>query len=228
MNWLSQNVDLVVDLTITHLRLSIPPIVLSLVLAIMIGYLAHRQRHVRGPLLTLTGLLYAVPSLPLLIIIPVVFGTPLRSDATMIIALTIYGVALLVRSAADAFGSVEPSVHETANAVGFSSWTRFWRVELPLAGPVLLAGLRVVAVSTVSLVTVGAVIGIQSLGTLFTDGFQRGIQAEILTGVVLTVLVGYALDSACVVAGRLLMPWTRPRAAREADPTEFADAEVAR
>jgi osmoprotectant transport system permease protein len=228
VKWLSQNVDLVVDLTLTHLRLSIPPIVLSLVLAIAIGYLAHRQRLARGPLLTLTGLLYAVPSLPLLIMIPVVFGTPLRSDATMIIALTIYGVALLVRSAADAFGSVDPSVHDTANAVGFASWTRFWRVELPLAGPVLLAGLRVVTVSTVSLVTVGAVIGIQSLGTLFTDGFQRGIQAEILTGVVLTVLVGYALDSACVLAGRLLMPWARPRVARVADPMELPDREAAR
>ncbi|MCW2921718.1 MAG: transporter permease [Thermoleophilia bacterium] len=211
MNWLSQNTDLVFDLTLTHLRLSIPPILLSLVLAIAIGYLAHRQRFARGPVLTLTGLLYAVPSLPLFIMIPVVFGTPLRSGSTMIIALTIYGVALLVRSAADAFGSVDRSVHETANAVGFSPWARFWRVELPLAGPVLLAGLRVVAVSTVSLVTVGAVIGIQSLGTLFTDGFQRGIQAEIFTGVILTILVGYLLDTACVWTGRLLMPWTRPR-----------------
>ncbi len=216
MNWLSQNVDQVVELTLTHLRLSIPPILLSLLLAIAIGYLAHRQRLARGPLLTLTGLLYAVPSLPLLIMIPVVFGTPLRSDATMIIALTIYGVALLVRSAADAFGSVDRSVHETANAVGFSAWARFWRVELPLAGPVLLAGLRVVTVSTVSLVTVGAVIGIQSLGTLFTDGFQRGIQSEILTGVVLTILVGYLLDAACVWSGRLLMPWTRAGAVRGA------------
>lgn len=216
MNWLSQHVDQVVELTLTHLRLSIPPILLSLVLAIAIGYLAHRQRLARGPLLTLTGLLYAIPSLPLLIMIPVVFGTPLRSDATMVIALTLYGVALLVRSAADAFDSVDAHVHETANAVGFSAWARFWRVELPLAGPVLLAGLRVVTVSTVSLVTVGAVIGIQSLGTLFTDGFQRGIQAEILTGVVLTVLVGYLLDSACVLSGRLLMPWTRAGAARGA------------
>lgn len=209
MNWLSQNTDLVIELTLTHLRLSVPPILLSLVLAIAIGYAAHRQRFARGVLLTFTGLLYAIPSLPLLIMIPVVFGTSLRSDATMIIALTTYGVALLVRSAADAFGSVDGSVHETASAVGFSAWARFWRVELPLAGPVLLAGLRVVAVSTVSLVTVGAVIGIQSLGTLFTDGFQRGIQAEILTGVVLTILVGYLLDAACVWSGRALMPWTR-------------------
>lgn len=209
MTWLSQNGDLVVELTLAHLRIALLPIVLSLLISIAIGYLAHRQRRIRGAVLVTTGLLYAVPSLPLLIMIPVVFGTPLRSDATMVIALTIYGVALLVRSATDAFGSVESNVRDTASAVGFSAWDRFWRVELPLAGPVLLAGLRVVAVSTVSLVTVGAVIGIQSLGTLFTDGFQRGIQSEILTGVVLTVAVGFLLDAACVWSGRLLMPWTR-------------------
>jgi len=82
-------------------------------------------------------------------------------------------------------------------------------VELPLSGPVLLAGMRVVAVSTVSLVTVGAVIGVQSLGSLFTDGFQRGIQAEIIAGLVATVALALLFDGALVLAGRLLMPWTR-------------------
>ncbi len=213
MSWLRQDIDRVVELTLVHLRLSVLPVLLSLVIAVAIGYLAHRSRVARGPLLVSTGLLYAVPSLPLFIIIPVVFGTPLRSDATMVIALTIYGVALLARAATDAFGSVDRSVHETAGALGFSAWARFWRVELPLAGPVLLAGTRVVAVSTVSLVTVGAVIGIQSLGTLFTDGFQRGITEEIVTGIVLTVAVAFVLDVACVLVGRLAMPWTRRRAA---------------
>ena len=83
-------------------------------------------------------------------------------------------------------------------------------MELPLAGPTLLAGLRVVAVSTVSLVTVGAVLGIPSLGLLFTDGFQRGILAEIITGILLTVAVALVLDAVLVLAGRLLLPWTRP------------------
>jgi osmoprotectant transport system permease protein len=93
--------------------------------------------------------------------------------------------------------------------VGFSNWTRFWQVDLPLAGPVLLAGMRVVAVSTVSLVTVGAVIGVQSLGSLFTDGFQRGIQAEIIAGLVATVGLALIFDGALVLLGRMLMPWTR-------------------
>ena len=133
----------------------------------------------------------------------------MSSSDVMITALTVYGCALLVRGAADAFASVPADVRLAAQATGHSRWAMFWGVELPLAGPVLLASLRVVAVSTVSLVTVGAVIGISSLGTLFTDGFQRGIEASILTGLVLTVVVAYALDAVCVLAGRLSMPWRR-------------------
>ena len=83
-------------------------------------------------------------------------------------------------------------VRQSATSVGYSAAGRFWGVELPLAGPVLLSGLRVVVVSTVSLATVGAVIGVQSLGSLFTDGFQRGIQAEIITGIVATIALALA------------------------------------
>jgi ABC-type proline/glycine betaine transport system permease subunit len=108
---------------------------------------------------------------------------------------------VLVRTAADAFDSVEPDVRQSATAMGFSSAGRFWGVDLPLAGPVLVSGLRVVIVSTVSLATVGAVIGVQSLGSLFTDGFQRGIQAEIFTGIVATIVLALALDWACVRIG---------------------------
>ncbi len=210
MRWLSLNLDLVGELTLIHLRLVVPPIALSLLIAVPLGWLAHRFRASRSVLLTLSGLLYAIPSLPLFIMIPAVIGTGLRSPVTLVVALTLYGVALMVRTAADAFDSVLADVRRSATAVGFSTAGRFWRVELPLAGPVLLAGLHVVVVSTVSLATVGAVIGIRSLGTLFTDGFQRGIAAEILTGVVMTVLLALVLDLLCVLAGRVLMPWTRP------------------
>ena len=95
---------------------------------------------------------------------------------------------------------------------------RFLTVELPLAGPAILAGLRVVTVSTVSLTTVGAVLGVPSLGWLFTNGFQRGLTAEILTGLVVTVLLAVVLDGLVVLAGRVLMPWTRrERATARAD-----------
>lgn len=207
MNWLSQNLHIVGQLLADHLVLSIPPILLSLLISVPLGRLAAGSPRLRTPLLTGTGLLYAIPSLSLFVIIPPILGLSIRSSATMITALTVYGCALLVRGAADAFASVPGDVRLAATAMGHSRWALFWRVELPLAGPVLLSSLRVVVVSTVSLVTVGAVIGISSLGTLFTDGFQRNIDASIITGIVLTVAVAFLLDGLTVLAARLALPW---------------------
>jgi osmoprotectant transport system permease protein len=214
LNWLTLNWPQVIELTRDHLLLSAPAIVLSVLLAVPIGRLAHRRPRLGGAVLGAASLLYAIPALPLLIIIPVLFGIPLRSPATMIIALTVYGLALLVRTAADAFGSVDPRVREAAVAVGHSPLSVFWRVDLPLAVPVLLAGVRVVAVSTVSLVTIGALIGVPSLGTLLTDGFQRGIPAEVATGVIATMALALLFDALLIAAGRALTPWTAKRRER--------------
>ena len=213
MTWIWSNLDFIWDRTLDHLLLSVPPIVLSFLIAVPLGWLAHRYRVSRAILLTVVGLFYAIPSLPLFIVLPFIVGTSVRSPLNLIIALTLYGVALLVRVVADGLESVDREVRQSATAVGFSARSQFWQVELPLAGPVLLAGLRVVAVSTVSLATVGAVIGAQSLGSLFTDGFQRGIQAEIVAGIVATVALALLLDGLLVLLGRMVMPWTRPRAA---------------
>ena len=212
MTWIWSNLDLLWDRTLDHLVLSVPPIILSFLIAVPLGWLANRYRAGRGVILTASGLLYAIPSLPLFFVIPAIVGTSLRSPLNLVIALTVYGVALMVRVVADGLASVDTDVRQSAVAVGYSGWSIFWQVELPLAGPVLLAGLRVVAVSTVSLATVGAVIGAQSLGSLFTDGFQRGIYAEIIAGIVLTVALALLLDGALVLLGRVLLPWTRPAA----------------
>ena len=209
MTWVLANLGLIWARTLDHIVLSLPPILLCFVIAVPLGWLARRYKVSRGIILTGAGLLYAIPSLPLFFVLPAVIGTGLRSPLNVIIALTLYGVALMVRVVADGLDSVDADVRQSASAVGYSTWSRFWQVELPLAGPVLLAGMRVVAVSTVSLVTVGAVIGVQSLGSLFTDGFQRGIQAEIIAGLVATVALALLFDGALVLAGRVLMPWTR-------------------
>ncbi|ANP72559.1 ABC transporter permease [Cryobacterium arcticum] len=225
MTWVLANLGLIWARTLDHVVLSLPPIVLCFVIAVPLGWLARRYRVSRGIILTGAGLLYAVPSLPLFFVLPAVIGTGLRSPLNVIIALTLYGVALMVRVVADGLESVDADVRQSASAVGYSAWSRFWQVELPLAGPVLLAGMRVVAVSTVSLVTVGAVIGVQSLGSLFTDGFQRGIQAEIIAGLVATVALALIFDGALVLAGRVLMPWTRKVAAvRAPAPAEVSAA----
>jgi osmoprotectant transport system permease protein len=200
----------VIELLWQHLLLSGPAITLSTLIAVPLGRLAYRLPWVGGPLLGAATLLYAIPALPLLIIIPVLFGTALRSAATMTIALTVYGVALLVRTAADAFGTVDHATRDAAIAVGHSPRAVFWKVDLPLAIPVLLAGVRVAAVSTIGLVTIGALIGVPSLGTLLTDGFQRGIPGEVVSGILATVALALFIDGLLLLAGRALTPWTRP------------------
>lgn len=209
MNWLSQNWSLVGELAGAHLRLSLPAIVLATLLAVPLGRVAFRFGRLGGVLTTTAALLYAIPALPMLILIPALFGVPLRSQANMVIALTLYGVALLVRSAADGFGAVDHTVRDSSAAIGMSPIAVFWRVDLPLALPVIVAGIRVVAVSTISLVTVGALIGVSSLGSLITDGFQRGIFAEVATGIVATIALALALDGLLLVTQRLLTPWRR-------------------
>lgn len=209
MTWLTHAWPRVLELLSAHVGLSVVAVVASLVVALPAGYLAARLPRLGGVVTSGAGLLYAIPALPLLIIVPSLVGVPLRSPANLVAALTVYGAALMVRSAADAFTAVDPEVRRGARAVGHSAWSLCWRVDLPLATPVLLAGARVLCVSTVGLVTIGALVGIPSLGTLFTDGFQRGIVAEVLTGLVATVVVGLLLDGACALLGRILTPWTR-------------------
>ena len=214
MSWIAANYAMVIDLAIHHARLSVLPVVLGLVLALPPGVLAWRYRRARGAVLTAVGLLYTIPSLALFVLLPPLLGIGFLSELNVVIALTIYAVALMTRSVTDALDAVDPAVRSSATAQGYSAWGRFWAVELPLAGPVLLAGLRVVAVSTVSLVTVGVLVGIRSLGHLFMDGLQRGIVAEIVTGIVATVVVALVFDVVLVLLGRLLMPWTARRPAR--------------
>jgi osmoprotectant transport system permease protein len=208
VNWVSQNISLIATLTLDHFRLSLIPIVVGFLIAVPMGWAAQRFSWTRPLILGGVGLLYTVPSLALFMLLPPLLGISILSEANVIIALTVYAVAILVRQAADAFASIEPSTLRAATAVGYAEWGRFFHVELPLAGPVLLAGVRVVAVSTVSLVTVGVLVGVSSLGFFFTDGFQRRIIPEVLTGVVMTFVVAMVIDGLLLLLGRLVMPWS--------------------
>jgi len=208
VTWVWDNLDLIGRLSLEHMRLSVIPILLGFLVALPLGWVAYRYRLTRGLVLTVVGLLYTIPSLALFVALPPLLGIPYLSELNVVIALTIYAVAIMARSIADALGSVDGDVKQAATAVGYSSWRRFWSVEFPLAGPVVLAGVRVVAVSTVSLLTIGVVIGVDTLGYLFTNGYQRGILASVLTGVIVTVLIALLFDRLLVLLGRVLMPWT--------------------
>ena len=226
MKWVLDNVGTITDATWAHLWLALPAIVISFVVAIPVAWVASRFRRSRFTLLLIAGLIYAIPSLPLFIILPLILGTDVRSLVNVIAALGLYGVALMVRYAADALDAVSPDTVLAATAMGYGPLRRFFGVQLPLAGPALLAGLRVVAVSTVSLVPVSALLGINSLGMLLTDGFQRDIFAEVLAGIVATVVVAVAVDLGLVGLGQLLMPWWRLTMKRSAKRSPVEDKQV--
>lgn len=209
MSWLIANLPLVGLRLLAHLAQALPAIAASLLLTIPVARLAQGARPLRAVLTTGSSLLYAVPSLALFVILPIILGTGIRDVINVVVALTLYGIALLLPVTVEALDAVDPAALDAASAVGMGRVRRFLTVELPLAGPTILAGLRVVTVSTIALTTVGAVLGVPSLGSLFVDGFQRNIAAEIITGLVLSATLALLLDGLVVLGGWLAMPWTR-------------------
>lgn len=210
MTWVLNNLELIGELTLVHLRQSLIALVVGFVVSVPLGWVAWRYRLVRSSVITVTGLLYTIPSLALLILVPVATGWySIVSETNLIVALAIYAVAILVRAVADGLDSVDAGVRQASTAIGYGSFRRFWAVEFPLAGPVVLAGLRVTSASTIALATVGILVGIQNLGYLFTNGLQRRIIPEVFAGVIAVVVLALVIDVLLVVAGRLLMPWTR-------------------
>ena len=216
MTWVLANLDLILGLLGDHLRQSAVAIAAGFLVSLPLGWVAWRYHLLRGWVITITGLLYTIPSLALLMILPLIAGYPATSEANLIVALTIYAVAIMVRAVTDGLDSVDPMVRDAAVAVGYSAPRRFFAIDLPLAGPVILAGLRVTAVSTISLATVGILVGVTNLGYLFTNGLQRRILAEVVAGVVAVAAVALLVDLILAWAGRMMMPWSHPapRAAR--------------
>lgn len=210
MTWVLNNLGLIGELTVAHLRQSSIALVAGFLLSIPLGWVAWRYRLVRSSVITITGLLYTIPSLALLILLPVITGWySIVSETNLVVALAIYAVAILVRAVADGLDSVDAGIRQASTAMGYGSFRRFWAVEFPLAGPVVVAGLRVASASTIALATVGILVGIQNIGYLFTNGLQRRIIPEVFTGVLAVVVIALVIDALLVVAGRLLMPWTR-------------------
>lgn len=207
--WLSDNAGMIAGLAWQHLIIALPAIIASFVIAVPLGWAAHRSGRFREVIVVITSLIYVIPGLAMFVLMPLVLGTSILSPVNVVVAMTLYGVALMVRSAADAFDSVPDAVRQSATAAGYSPLARVMRVELPLAGPGLVSGVRVVAASTVSLISVGALIGVQSLGTLFTEGFQRAFPTEIIAGLVGTILLALLIDAALALLSRLTMPWRR-------------------
>ncbi len=199
---------------IAHVWLSVLPVVIGLLIALPIGWVAAHYRWTYPGITNLAGLLYTIPSIALFVIMPSILHTQILSPVNVVVALTVYSIALLTRVVADALGAVPNEVRQAATAMGFKGIGRFLRVELPIAVPVIAAGVRVATVSNVSLVSVAALIGVAQLGSLFTDGFTRYVNSVVLLGIILCVLLALVLDGLILLGLRWLTPWQRAVAKR--------------
>lgn len=213
--YLRVNHATVVQALLDHIWLALLPVAIAFVLSLPIGWAVVRFGWVRHPVLTLSSIIYTVPSLALLLLLPGILHTSILDPLNVVVALSLYSLALLVRTVVDGLESVDDQVIQSATAMGYRPTRRWFTVELPLALPVILSGLRVATVANISMVTVAALIGIGGLGQLFTRGFQLGFYAPpIAIGLVLSVLLALAADTCIVLVQRVVTPWTRAGGAR--------------
>lgn len=198
-----------IDLFFQHIYLALLPVLLAVVIALPLGWAAHLNRTATAVMLGVSSVVYTIPSLALFIILPLAIGTAFTSTINIVIALTLYTVALLVRTVVDALESLPGPVLAAATAMGYRPLRRAVTVELPMAIPVLVSGLRVAVVSNVSLVSIGALLGSGGLGLLFIFGLNRSFVAPQIAALVLSALIALVADALLVLAQRLATPWLR-------------------
>ncbi len=208
-SWLQRNLSDIGGLLSVHMLLSLIPVIVALALALPIGYLVYRTGAVANGLLVVLGLLYSIPSLALFIAMPVFLGTRTLDPLNIVVALTIYTFALLVRSVVDGLRSVPDLVKQSASAVGYGRLRRLLRIELPLAMPVIFAGLRVATVSNIALVSISVLVGQPSLGTLFDQGYNQYFYTPIIVGLVLCVALALLADALILLIQRGTLRWRK-------------------
>ena len=209
MQYLFTHLDNAWSLTIIHLRLSMVPMLLGLLIAVPLGAFVQRTTILRRVTTVTASIIFTIPSLALFVVLPLIIPTRILDEANVIVALTLYTTALLVRAVPEALDAVPGQVRDAATAVGYRPLTRMLKVDLPLSIPVLVASLRVIAVTNISMVSVGSVIGIGGLGTWFTEGYQADKSNQIVAGIIAIFVLAVVVDTVIMAAGRLATPWTR-------------------
>jgi osmoprotectant transport system permease protein len=205
-------------------KLGVTPALLGLIISVPLGIACVRWKWLYPPVLSGASILYALPSLALFIVLVPYTGL---TDTTVIIPLTLFSLCVLVPNVVDGLRSVPEHVRQAATAMGFGALRRLVQVELPIAVPIVIAGLRVAMVSSISLATVGQLIGVSSLGYLIIDGYQRDFLTEILVGGGLIIALALVCDVLLVLLRRVLTPWRPRRARREAAQILIGDPAVA-
>jgi osmoprotectant transport system permease protein len=207
MHYLLTHLDDAWRLTVIHLRLSLLPVLIGLAIALPLGMLVQRAPSARRLTTAAASVVFTIPSLALFVALPMIIGTRILDEANVLVALTAYTAALLVRAVLEALDAVPAEIRDAATAVGYPPIKQMMKVELPLSVPVLVAGLRVVVVTNIAMVSVGSVIGIGGLGSWFTQGYQTDKSDQILAGIIALFLLAIVIDALIVVAGWLATPW---------------------
>lgn len=216
MRYLLNHLDSAWALTLIHLRLSLIPLLLGLVIAVPLGAVVWRRTALRRLTTLSASIIFTIPSLALFVVLPLIIPTRILDEANVIVALTLYTTALLVRAVPEALDAVPVNVRDAASAIGYTRIGQLIKVELPLAIPVLTAGLRVVAVTNISMVAVGSVIGIGGLGVWFTEGYQADKSDQIVAGIIAIFVLAVVIDLLILAAGRFITPWVRAKPRRRA------------
>ena len=209
--WLPDHIGLIVERLAQHLELTILPLILGILISLVLAIWAVRQPRVYPPITAITGLLYTIPSLAAFALILPITGLSL---ITALIPLTTYTLLILFRSFASGFTSVPAEILEAAEGMGYTRRQRLFRVELPLAVPLMIAGIRLASVTTIGLATVASVLGgdtFGGLGQLITEGIQTFFPTKYLLGAILSVLLAFAADFLFVRFERLITPWAHAR-----------------
>ena len=208
--WIIGHLDDIAFLTIQHLVLTAVPLAVGFAISLGLAIWAVRRPVVYGPVTAVTGLLYTIPSLAAFALLVPIFSF---SYLTAFIPLTTYTLLILFRNTVAGFESVPREVLEAADGMGYHGRERLLRVEIPLAVPLMMAGLRLSAVTLIGLATVASILGSSfgGLGQLITDGLQTFFPTKYLLGAVLSVALAFAVDLSFVRLERLLTPWARAR-----------------
>lgn len=209
MNWAWDERSLLADLLGEHALLAFVPVLVGFLLAVPLGLLVARAPQSRWPVLAVCAFLQAVPALTFFVVLPALLDTRLNDRINVLVALTLFCLALLTRSIADAVTAVPRDVLLTAEAMGMAPVARTFRVEIPVAMPVIVSGLRTAVVTCVTLVTVAALVGVRGLGTLFTEGYSTRFETEVLVGLAMAALLSLVADILLVRAARVFAPWSK-------------------
>jgi osmoprotectant transport system permease protein len=207
-SWIGDHLDDIRDDLLQHVQLTFLAVLLGLLLAFPLSLAAFRWPRLYAPILGSTGILFTIPSLALFILLIPFTGL---SISTSLIGLTIYTLLILVRNIVEGLRGVDRDVREAAEAMGYTRARQLFQVELPLALPVIIAGIRIATVTTIGLVTITALIGQGGLGQLFIDGFTLNFATPIVVGIVLSALLAFTADLALVGLQHQLTPWARSR-----------------